>query len=198
MYHYQLHPPTQICHHLTSPCQHHLEPVPLSSTFRDRSSIRPPREREVERPLEQCKTYAMPWQTCSVCPRYPFPSLLLLDPPALWQPSPPVNCATKSYATPLQHHQSLQPDCTHQSQRQAPLNDLSPGTSRTLCIPFTHGACNKPTRNTSSKQDTTTQYHTRPQSSQARSQPHLHHLNRPHPTRGQALAQRQPAYVHQA
>ena len=49
----------------------------------------------------------MPWQTCSVCPRYPFPSLLLLDPPALWQPSPPVNRTVTSRATPLQHHRSL-------------------------------------------------------------------------------------------
>ena len=61
----------------------------------------------------------MPWQTCLVCPRYPFPSLLLLDPPALWQPSLPVNRTAKSHATPLQHHRSPLPDHTHQSQRQA-------------------------------------------------------------------------------
>ena len=120
MYHYQLHPPTQICRHLTSPCQHHLEHVPLLSTFRDRSSTKPPLEREAGQPLEQCKTYMMPWQTCLVCPRYPFPSLLLLDPPALWQPSPPVNCTAMSRATPLQYHRSLLPDHTHQNQRQAP------------------------------------------------------------------------------
>ena len=150
MYHYQLHPPTQICRHLTSPCQHHLEPVPLSRTFRDRLSTRPPPEREAEQPLGQCKTYAMPWQTCSVCPHYPFPSLLLLDPPALWQPSPPVNHAATSHATLPQHHRSLPPDCTHQSQRQAPPNDPSPGTSRILCILSINGACNKLIRNTSS------------------------------------------------
>ena len=46
----------------------------------------------------------MPWQTCLVCPHYPFPSLLLLDPPALWQLSPPVNHAAMSHATPLQYH----------------------------------------------------------------------------------------------
>ena len=147
MYHYQLHPPTQICHHLTSPCQHHLESAPLSSTFRDRSSTRPPPEREAGQPLGQRKTYVMPWQTCLVCPCYPFPSLLLLDPPALWQSSPPVNCAATSRATSLQHHWSLLPDCIRQSQRQAPLNDPSPGTSRILRIPSTDGACNKPTRN---------------------------------------------------
>ena len=152
-------------------------------------------EREAGRPLEQRKTYTMPWQTCLVCPHYPFPSLLLLDPPALWQPSPPVNRAATSRATPLQHHRSLQPDRTHQSQRQAPLNDPSPGTSKILCIPSTDGACNKPTRNTSNRQDTTIQYHARPQSSWAHSQPHLRRPNRPHPTRAQALAQRQPAYV---
>ena len=195
MYHCQLHPLTQTCRHLTSPCQHHLEPAPLLSTFRDRSSTKPPREREVERPLEQCKTYTMPWQTCSVCPRYPFPSLLLLDPPALWQPSTPVSHAAKSRAIPLQHHRSLQPDHTHQSQRQAPLNDPSPGTSKILRIPSIDGACNKPTRSISSKPDTTTQYHTRPQSDRAHSQPHPHRPSRPHPTRAQALARRQPAYV---
>ena len=190
MYHYQLHPPTQTCRHLTSPCQHHLEPTPLLSTFRDRLSTKPPQEREVERLLEQGKTYAMPWQTCSVCPRYPFPSLLLLDPPALWQPSPPVN-----RATPLQHHRFLLPDRIHQNQRQAPLNDPSPGTSKILRIPSTDGACNKLTRNTLSKPDTTTQYHARPQSGRAHSQPHLRRPSRPHPTRAQALARRQPAYV---
>ena len=195
MYHYQLHPLTQTCRHLTSPCQHHLEPAPLLSTFRDRSSTKPLWEREVERPLEQRKTYTMPWQTCSVCPRYPFPSLLLLDPPALWQPSPPVNHAATSRATPLQHHRSLLPDCTHQNQRQAPLNDPSPGTSKTLRIPSTDGVCNKHTRNISSKPDTTTQYHACPQSGRAHSQPHPRHPSRPCPTRAQALAQRQPAYI---
>ena len=198
MYHYQLHPPTQICRHLSRPCQHHLKPAPLSSTFRDRLSTRPPLEREAGQPLEQCKTYAMPWQICLVCPRYPFPSLLLLDPPALWQPSPPVNRTAKSRATSLQHHQSPLPDHIHQSQRQAPLNDPLPGTSKILRIPFTDGACNKPTRNTLSKLDTTTQYHARPQSSWAHSQPHLRRPSRPRPTRAQALAQRQLAYVHLA
>ena len=195
MYHYQLHPPTQICRHLTRPCQHHLEPAPLSSTFRNRSPTRPPLEREAGQPLEQRKTYAMPWQTCSVCPRYPFPSLLLLGPPALWQPSPPVNRVATSRITPLWHHQSLLPDRTHQSQRQAPLNDPSLGTSKILCIPSTIGACNKPIRNTSSRQDTTTQYHAHPQSSRAHSQPRQYHPKRPHPTRAQALAWRQPAYI---
>ena len=156
MYHCQLHSQTQACCHLTSPCQHYLEPTPLSSTFRDRSSTKPPREREAGQPLEHRKTYAMPWQTCSVCPRYPFPSFLLLDPPALWQPSPPVNHAAMSCATSLQHYRSLLPDVTHQSQRQASLNDPSPRTSRTLHIPSINGACNKPTRNTSSRQDMTT------------------------------------------
>ena len=162
MYHYQLHPLTQTCRHLTSPCQHHLEPVPLSSTFRDRSSTKPPWEREVERPLEQRKTYVMPWQTYSVCPRYPFPSLLLLDPPALWQPSPPVNRAATSCTTPLQHYRSPLPDRTHQNQRQAPLSNPSPGTSKILRIPSIDGACNKLTRSTSSELDMTTQYHAHP------------------------------------
>ena len=132
----------------------------------------------------------IPWQTCLVCPRYPFPSLLLLDPPALWQTSPPV-----SRATPLQHHRSLLPDRIHQSQRQAPLNDPSPGTSKILRIPSTNGACNKPTRNTSSKPDMTTQYHARPQLERAHSQPRQYRPKRPHPTRAQALTRRQPAYI---
>ena len=195
MYHYQPHPLTQTCRHLTSPCQHHLEHMPLPSTFRDRLSTKPPREREVERPPEQCKTYVMPWQTCSVCPHYPFPSLLLLDPPALWQPSPPVNRAATSRATPFLHHQSPLPDRTHQSQRQAPLNNPSPETSRILRTPFTDGPCNKHTKNTLSGQDTTTQYHTHPQSDWAHSQPRQYCPKRPHPTRVQALTRRQPAYV---
>ena len=184
--------------HNTSPCQHHPEPAPLLSTFRDRLSTKPPLEKEAEQPLGQCKTYAMPWQTCLVCPCYPFPSLLLLDPPALWQPSPPVNHAMTSCTTPLQHHRSLRPDHTHQSQRQAPLNDPSLGTSKILRIPSIDGACNKPTRSTLSRQDTTTQYCACPQSSRAHSQPHLHCLSRPHPTRAQALTRRQLAYVHLA
>ena len=166
MYHCQLHPQTQACHHLTSPCQHHPEPT-LSNTFKDRSSTKPPWEREAGQPLEQCKTYAMPWQTCLVCPHYPFPSLLLLDLPALWQPSPPVNHTATSCATPLLHHRSLLLDVTHQNQRQAPLNNPSLGTSKILHIPSTDGACNKLIRNTSSKPDTTIQYHIHPQLSQA-------------------------------
>ena len=198
MYHYQLHLPTQPCRHLTSPCQHRLEPAPLSSTFRDRLSTKPPLEREAGQPPEQRKTYAMPWQTCSVCPRYPFPSLLLLDPPALWQPSPPVNRAATSRATLLQHYQSPLPDRIHQNQRQAPLNDPSPGTSKILHIPSTNRACNKPTRSISTKPDTTTQYHARPQLSRAHSQPPLHRPRRPRPARTPVPARRQPAYAHLA
>ena len=59
-------------------------------------------------------------------PHYPFPSLLLLDPPALWQPSLPVNHAAMSCATPPQYHQSLPPDLIHQSQNQALPNNPSP------------------------------------------------------------------------
>ena len=167
-----------------------VEPAPLLSTSKDKLSTRPSLEREAGRPLEQHKTYTMPWQTCSVCPCYPFPSLLLLDPSALWQPSPPV-----SRAILLQHHQSPQPDRAHQNQRQAPLNDPSPGTSKILRIPSTDGACNKLTRSTSSKPDTITQYHARPQLDRAHSQPHPRRPSRPRPTRAQALARRQPAYV---
>ena len=198
MYHYQLHPQIQTCRHLTSPCQHHLEPTPLSSTFRDRSFTKPPLEREAGQPPEHRKTYAMPWQTCLVCPRYPFPSLLLLDPPALWQPSPPVNRTAMSRATLHQHHQSLPPDLIHQNQNQALLNDPSLGTSRILRIPFINGACNKPTRNILNRQDMTIQYYDHPQSSQAHSQPHQHCPKRPHPSRAQVLTQRQLVYVHLA
>ena len=193
MYHYQLYPQTQACRHLTSPCQHHLELAPPLSTFRDRLSTKPPLEREAGQPLEHHKTYTMPWQTCLVCPSYPFPSLLLLDPPALWQPSPPVNCAI-----PLLHHQYLPPDLIRQNQNLVLLNDPSPGTSKTLGIPFINGTCNKPTRSTLSRQDTTTQYHTRPQLSQVLNQPCQHCPKRPYPSRAQVLTQRQPIYIHLA
>ena len=133
MYHYQLHPQTQVCH-LTSPHYYHQGLVHLSSTFRDKLSTKPLWEREGEWPLDRPKTYMMPWQTCSVCPPYPFPSLLLLDPPALWQPSLPANHSATSCTNLLQHPQSLPSDIIYQSQRQAPLSNLSLETLRIPCV----------------------------------------------------------------
>jgi hypothetical protein len=85
--------------------------------------------------LVTCKTYAMPWQICSACPHYPFHSLLLIDPPPLWQPYPRANCATTSRINPLQSPQSLQHGNTHQNPRNHISNQMS-GISRIQPIPF--------------------------------------------------------------
>ena len=113
--------------------------------------------------------------------QYPFPSLLLIDLPALWQPS-----LTASRAAPHQYPRSPPPDLIHQSQRQAPQmqdhpSDPLPGTSKTLHIPSTDGACNKPTRNISRGRDTTTLSHVP--------------LARHRPSKAQALAQRTPVHI---
>jgi hypothetical protein len=81
--------------------------------------------------LVTCKTYAMPWQTCSACPRYPFHSLLLIDPPPLWQPHPKVSHAATSCASPLQSPQSLQHEGIHQNPRNH-ISNLMSGISRIL------------------------------------------------------------------
>jgi hypothetical protein len=81
-----------------------------------------------------CKTYAMPWQTCLACPCYPFNSLLLINPPPLWQPYPKVNHVVTSRASPLQSPQSLQ----HGNICQNPKNhesSLTSGISRIQPIP---------------------------------------------------------------
>ena len=52
----------------------------------------------------------MPSMPCSAYHQYPFPSLLLIDLPALWQPSLPASCVVMSHATPHQYPRSLPPE----------------------------------------------------------------------------------------
>ena len=174
MYHYLLRPqpPAQ---HLVQPCHHHRHPEP--SALSDACSKRQPRlpaavsVLQEEEPLpEKGKSYATPSTTCSGYHQYPFPSLLLIDLPALWQPSLLASRVAMSRTAPHQYPRSPPPDLIHQSQRQAPQmqahpSDLSPGISKTLCIPSTDGACSKPTRNTSRGRDMTTLSHCRERSS---------------------------------
>ena len=146
---------------------------------------------------ERHMTYAMPSMPCSACHQYPFPSLLLINPPALWQPSLPASCAALRPYPP-----SLPPDVIHQSQRQAPQGQAppsnpSPGTSKTLHIPSTIGECNKPTNSTLKRQDTTILYLTCPQPSQACSQPRQYLLSRPHLSRPPVPSQIVPDSTHQ-
>ena len=192
MYHYQLGPPTQH-RSLTRPCPHHHdqyppEPSRLSSVHTKKSPHLPvaaPFLLEGEPVPEKPKTYAMPWQTCSVCPCYPFPSTLLLDPPALWQPYHRASPVTTSHASPLQHPQSLPPDAIPLSQKNL-LNDPSPRISKIQLTCSTDGEHSKHTRNTSRGRDMTTLYHV-PLSRC----PH----SRPCPSKAQALAQQTPVHI---
>ena len=107
---------------------------------------------------------------------------------------------TMSHTAPHQYPQSPLPGTIHQSQRQAPqrqapLSNPSPGTSKTPCIPSTVGACNKHTSSTLKRQDTTILYLTLPQSSQAHSQPYQYPLSRPHLSRPQVPSQIVPGSV---
>ena len=126
----------------------------------------------------------MPSMPCSAYHQYPFPSLLLIDLPALWQPSQTASHITTSHTAPHPSPRSPPPDIIHQNQRQAPQRQAhpsnpSPGTSKTLRTPFTVGECSKPTSSTLKRQDMTTLYLARPQSSWARNQPHQYLLSRP-------------------
>jgi hypothetical protein len=96
--------------------------------------------------LVTCKTYAMPWQTCSACPRYPFHSLLLIDPPPLWQPYPRANHDVTNCAHPLQSPQSLRQGSTRQNPRNHVSNQTS-GISRIQPIPSTDTALRRPMNN---------------------------------------------------
>ena len=127
---------------------------------------------------ERHKTYTMPWKTCLVYPYYPFPSVLLLDPPALWQPSLIASHTTASHASPLQHPQSSPSDIIHQNQRN-PLNDPLPRISRAQPIPSINGEHSKHIRNTLRGRDTITLYHVSLLSQ---------HHSCPHPSKAQALA----------
>jgi hypothetical protein len=160
MYHCQLHPPPPPIL-LTSPCIHHRHlpsassPQALANTTSYQLSTvpYPPECRAFSSPFKRnislnvgerdlttvpapvrCKTYTMPWQTCSACPHYPFHSLLLIDPPPLWQPYPKANHAVMSCASPLQSPQSLQHRNTHQNLRKHISNQTS-GISRIQPIP---------------------------------------------------------------
>src|SRR5437879_134273 len=143
MYHCQLrqhHPPIL----LTTPCIHHhhqlsaslpQDPVDVTSSqlrialypldykassnpFKRNTSLNEGERDPTTVPaLVMCKTYAMPWQTCSACPRYPFHSLLLIDPPPLWQPYPRANHDAMSRASPLQSPPSLRQGSISQNPR---------------------------------------------------------------------------------
>jgi hypothetical protein len=172
MYHCQLclpHPPIL----LTTPCVHHrhqssvslrqgpantisyqsltvlcpLECRAFSSPFR-RNTYPNEAGRDpttVPAPV-MCKTYAMPWQTCLACPCYPFHSLLLIDPPPLWQLYPRANHDVTSRASPLQSPQSLQQGSTRQNPKNHVSNQMS-GISRTQPIPSIDMAPRRPMNN---------------------------------------------------
>ena len=192
MYHYRLHPQAQH-RSLTRPCPHHHDQYPpepsRSSSVHTKKLPRLPVAAPVlpegEPVPERPKTYAMPWQTCSVCPRYPFPSALLLDPPALWQPYHRVSPVTTSRTSLPQYPQSPPPDTIPLNQKNLP-NDPSPGISRTQLTRSIDGEHSKHTRNTSRGRGTTTLYHV-PLSRC----PH----SRPRPSKAQALARRTPVHV---
>jgi hypothetical protein len=93
-----------------------------------------------------CKTYAMPWQTCLACPHYPFHSLLLIDPPPLWQPHPRVSHDTTSRASPLPNLQSLRQGNICQNPRNHISNQTS-GISRIQPIPSIDMVPRRPTNN---------------------------------------------------
>ena len=159
MYHYLLHPQPP-ARHLNCPChRHHLpEPSASSSTCNKRQPYllaAAPVLPEEEPLPEKGRNYAMPSMPCSGYHQYPFPSLLLINLPALWQPSLPASHVAMSRAAPYPSPRSPPPDVIHQNQRQAPPSDPSLGTLKTLRIPSIIGECNKPTNNTLKRQDTT-------------------------------------------
>jgi hypothetical protein len=96
--------------------------------------------------LVMCKTYTMPWQICSACPRYPFHSLLLIDPPPLWQPYPRASHDATSRASPLRSLQSLQRGNTHQKPRNHVSNQTS-GISRIQPTPSINTVLRRPMNN---------------------------------------------------
>ena len=64
-----------------------------------------------EEPLpEKHKTCTMPLLRCSAYHQYPFPSLLLIDLPALWQPSLLASHVMMSRAAPHPYPRSLLPE----------------------------------------------------------------------------------------
>ena len=103
MYHYLLcpQPPTQ---HLSHPCHchHPQEPSASSSKCSRKQPCLPAAASALqeEEPLpERHRTSAMPSMPCSAYHQYPFPSLLLIDLPALWRPSLPASCVITSRTT---------------------------------------------------------------------------------------------------
>jgi hypothetical protein len=176
MYHCQLrqpHPPIL----LTTPCVHHhlqssapLRQGPADTTSYHSSAVPYPlkcralsspfrrntypneagRDPATAPALAMCKTYAMPWQTCSACPHYPFHSLLLIDPPPLWQPYPRASHDATSRASPLQSLQSLRQGSTRQNPKKH-VSNQTPGISRIQPIPSIDMALRRPTNNGSTK-----------------------------------------------
>jgi hypothetical protein len=96
--------------------------------------------------LVTCKTYTMPWQTCSACPRYPFHSLLLIDPPPLWQPYPRANPDATSHVSPPQSPQSLRQGSIRQNSKNH-ISNQTPGISRIQPTPSIDTALRRPTNN---------------------------------------------------
>jgi hypothetical protein len=172
MYHCQLRLP-HLPILLTTPCIHHchqssvpLRQGPADTTSYQSSTVPYPLEcRAFSSPfrrntypneagrdpatapaLVMCKTYAMPWQTCLACPRYPFHSLLLIDPPPLWQPYPRASHDATSCASPLQSSQSLRQGNTRQNPKNHVSNQMS-GISRIQPIPSIGMAPRRPMNN---------------------------------------------------
>src|SRR5947208_5171899 len=145
MYHYQLRlPPQPLCQ--TTPCCHRQEPWPLPTdphcrtllrslhSFSSRLSRLDSGETSLAYRTPRSTTYAMPWQTCLVCPRYPFPCQLLLDPPSVWTPSPRASHAATSRASHLPSPRSHRHVPIHQTPKyQTPnLSRPTTGTPKTL------------------------------------------------------------------
>ena len=86
-------------------------------------------------PLAQSAVhYASPSQLCST---YPFPLMLILDPPPLWMPSVKANHIATSHVAHPQNPASLQPDHSHQKLKSPTVALLKEGmlqTTRTLRI----------------------------------------------------------------
>ena len=131
MYHYLLRPQPP-ARHLIQPCHRHHPPEPSASSNacnkrQPHLPVAAPVLQEGEPLLEKGKNYATPSMPCSGYHQYPFPSLLLIDLPALWQPSLTASHIATSRAAPHPSPRSLPPDIIHQSQ-----------SSRTLVQSYSH------------------------------------------------------------
>ena len=88
-----------------------------------------------ESPLAQSAAhYASPSQPCST---YPFPLMLIPDPPPLWTPTVKANHVATSHVAHPRNPASLRPDHGHQKLKSPTAALLKEGTLqtiRTLCI----------------------------------------------------------------